>query len=236
MISIVLPVHDQNDHIEAVVSGHIEALARLPEPTELLLVSNGSRDGSADTCGALAQRSGVRHIDLERGGWGHAVRRGLAECRGELLCYANSARTTSQDLTLCLLYALANPGVVVKANRKLRDGWARRMGGLLYNIECRTLFDLGHWDVNGTPKVFPRRFDRLLSLSREDDLIDLEFGMVCRREGYPLLEVPILSSRRHGGRTTTGLLSAVRLYSGALRLYLAERQARDPHRNRKSDP
>jgi hypothetical protein len=54
----------------------------------------------------------------------------------------------------------------VKANRKIRDHWSRRLGSLLYNLECRALFDLSVWDVNGTPKVFPRSCDRAAQLTR----------------------------------------------------------------------
>jgi len=77
---------------------------------------------------------------------------------------------------------------------------------------------LSFWDINGTPKVFPRRFDKLLALREPGDLIDAEFGVVCRRESYPMLEVPIFSSRRHGGESTTGYGSALRMYWRAYRL------------------
>jgi hypothetical protein len=86
-------------------------------------------------------------------------------------------------------------------------------------LECRALFDLSYWDINGTPKVFPRKFDKLLALTREDDLIDAEFNVICRRENYPVIEVPILSYRRHGGRSTTSYRSAVRMYLGALQMW-----------------
>src|SRR5258708_30807041 len=118
-----------------------------------------------------------------------------------------------------LLFAVAYPDVVVKANRKIRDGWVRRLGSLLYNLECRALFDLPNWDVNGTPKVFPRKFDRLLALTRDDDLIDIEFNVACRIGSYPIVEVPIFSSRRHGGRSTTNLRSPLQLYLGASQLW-----------------
>jgi hypothetical protein len=66
--------------------------------------------------------------------------------------------------------------------------------------------------------VFPRAFGRLLALERDDDLIDLEFNVVCQEAGYPVIEVPILSTERHGGRSTTDLRSAVNMYLGAYRL------------------
>ena len=224
LVSIVLPVHNQADHIATVVDEYEAALARLPSPHELVLVVNGSSDASWLACQALAARHpAVRCIGTAQAGWGLAVRLGLTEAKGDLLCYTNSARTSPSDLVLLLLYGTAYPDVVVKANRKIRESGRRRVGSLLYNLECRALFDLASWDINGTPKVFPRTFDRLLALTRDDDLIDVEFVVTCRRQGYPMIEVPIFSTRRHGGRSTTTYSSALRLYWGAGRFWRARR-------------
>lgn len=213
-------MYNQADHIQAIVDEYEATLSRIQNPHEMLLVVNASRDKSLDVCNALAERyASVRVLQSERGGWGLAVKLGLSQARGELLCYTNSARTTAQDLSLLLLYAVANPGNVIKANRKVRESLQRRVGSLLYNIEGRTLFDLAYWDINGTPKVFPRQFSKLLHLKSDNDLIDLEFNVICRRENYPVLEVPIFSSRRHGGKSTTRYGSAFRMYVGAYRLW-----------------
>ena len=217
--SVVLPVHDQAGHIRTVVTEYVSALERSGMAWEMVLVPNACRDGSDEICQALADGDDrVRSVAIELGGWGRAVRRGLREARGDFLCYTNSARTTPEDLMLLLLYARTFPGIVVKANRKIRERWTRRIGSLLYNIECRTLFDLSSWDVNGTPKVFPRAFGDLLTLTRDDDMIDAEFCWLCRRAGHPMIEVPIFSSRRHGGKSTTSLRSAVKMYLGAYRM------------------
>lgn len=219
LVSIILPVHNQADHIGAIVGEYEVALAHLTVPHELILVVNNCRDRSLEVCQELAARNpGIVVVHLQAGGWGRAVRAGLRAARGDLLCYTNSARTTGRDLCLILVYALVGSDVVVKANRKIRDSWRRRLGSLVYNLECRALFDLATWDINGTPKVFPRRFAKLVELSRDDDLIDAEFAMLCRREGYPVVEVPILSTRRHGGVSTTNWRSAVRMYWGAYQL------------------
>jgi glycosyltransferase involved in cell wall biosynthesis len=225
-ITVILPVHNQADHIGGVVHGYLDVLARLGGTFEMLLVTNGCTDASPEVCRQLAAEHGsVRTLDLHPGGWGRAVKAGIAEARGEMVCYTNTARTTPEMLALILAYAKAYPDVVVKANRKIRDNWRRRLGSLLYNLECRALFDLPSWDINGTPKVFPRRFDRLLSLEREDDLVDAELLAVCRRWDYPIVEVPILATYRHGGASTTNYRSAVRMYLGAIALkrHLAQR-------------
>lgn len=219
-VSVVIPVYNQGDHLRQLVATYVEVLGRLGSTWELVVVPNGCTDDTVSIAQDIASScDGVRVVVAERGGWGHAVRTGVASARGESVCYTNSARTTARELALCLLYAKVNDGVVVKANRKIRENWKRRLGSLIYNLEGRALFDLSQWDVNGTPKVFPREFGELLDLRRDDDLIDLEFAAVCRREGYPIIEVPIFSTRRHGGKSTTNYGSAWRMYAGAWNLH-----------------
>lgn len=223
-ISVVLPVHNQADHIEAVLRQCLSALDTLHASSEVLAVVNGPRrDDSLEICRALSQqRPAVRVLVVEAPGWGRAVRYGLSQATGELLCYTNSARTSAMDLVALIAYGLLNADCVIKANRKIRASAWRRLGSLLYNLECRALFDLSYWDINGTPKVFPRSFSKLLELQRDDDLIDLEFNLVCRRQNYPVLEVPIFSSSiRHSGRSTTNWRSALRMYGGAVGLWRA---------------
>jgi glycosyltransferase involved in cell wall biosynthesis len=220
LASVVLPVYNQADHIQSVLESYIASLGRLDFSYELLPVVNGPRqDKSLDICVAMqSQYPMIRTMCIDEGGWGRAVRHGLANAAGDLLCYTNSARTTAEDLLLMLLYGSVHDECVIKANRRIRENWRRRLGSLLFNLECRALYDLAYWDINGTPKIFHRtRQSKLLQLARNDDLIDLEFNAICRREGYRLIEVPIFSSTRHSGGSTTSLLSAYRMYMGALR-------------------
>jgi glycosyltransferase involved in cell wall biosynthesis len=218
LASIVLPVYNQADHIQSVLEEYISALGRLDFSYELLPVINGPRrDRSLEICKSLERLfPAIRTLCVDRPGWGCAVRHGLSYATGDLLCYTNSARTTGKDLLLLLMYGSVHNDSVVKANRKIRESPTRRLGSLLYNLECRALFDLAYWDINGTPKVFPRRCARLLELRRDDDLIDLEFNVICRREEYPVIEVPIFSTTRRSGPSTTNWRSAIHMYLGAL--------------------
>ena len=218
LISVVLPVYNQADHIGDVVNGYRVALEGANLSFELLPVINGKRrDDSAGICRALSEKHpSIRTIVIDEGGWGRAVRHGLSQARGEILCFTNSARTTSDDLLLLVLYGVTHQDVVVKANRRIRESLRRRAGSLLYNLECRALFDLSSWDVNGTPKVFSRQHAPLLELTRDDDLLDLEFNTICRRHNYRVIEVPLFSTSRNGGRSTTDYGSAIRMYAGAI--------------------
>ena len=219
LASIVLPVHNQADHLKALVHDYQAVLGRLPMPYQIVLVPNACRDETPAICRAMAaEEDAIVVVELAQGGWGRAVRAGLAVAEGDLLCYTNSARTSPQMLLLALLYASSNPGVVIKAQRRIRDNWRRQLGSLIYNLECRTLFGLASWDINGTPKVFPRASGKLLELTSDDDMVDAEFVVTCQRERYPIVELPITMTVRHGGSSTTDYGSAVRMYRGAFAL------------------
>ena len=226
MISVVLPVHNQGAHIDAIVRGYRDVLQQIGQPYEIVLVLNACTDNSFEVCEALTRRSPeVRVMAHPEPGWGRAVKAGLRAARGDLICYTNCARTSAADLQLLIREGLDRPGTVVKATRRVRDNWKRRLGSAVYNAECRLLFGVNTRDVNATPKVFSRSHTSLLSLTSDDDMLDAEFLLTCRREGFPVVEVPIFSNRRQGGSSTTGYKSAVRMYAGAFRLWRTSRGA-----------
>ena len=224
LISIVLPVHNQAAHIGAIIDSYREVLPQLGHPYELVLSVNGSRDDSVDVCQALAQtHPEVRAVSDPRAGWGLAVKAGLRAARGDLLCYTNCARTSAADLRQVLLTGLEQPDAVIKATRRVRDNWKRRLGSALYNAECRLLLGVKTRDVNATPKVFSRSHAGLLGLTSDGDMIDAEFLFICRRQEFTVIEVPIFGNQRQGGSSTTNVRSAVGMYVGAYRLWRATR-------------
>lgn len=226
LISIVLPIHNQADHINEVIEDYEDILKEFSHPHELILVLNACRDNSYIIAKGLAEKyKTVRIVQSDKGGWGLAVKMGLKEAKGAILCYTNCARTNGEELKNLLGFAIRNPDVVIKANRKNRDSGTRQIGSILYNLEVRFLFNLYTWDMNGTPKVFFRKFGELLSMTRDDDLIDAEFNIICHRAGYPLLEVPIFFSKRYGGKPTTNILSAIKMYYGIYKLWKKNRNA-----------
>jgi glycosyltransferase involved in cell wall biosynthesis len=218
-VSVVLPIHNQADYIRGVIEDTLGVVRRLSLAIELVLVTNGCTDSSIDICRTLAEsQEEVHTLNLDKGGWGRAIRAGLAESSGEMVGYTNSARTSPEMLALMLCYAQAYPNAVLKVKRRLRDNARRQLGSLLYNLECRLLFDLGTWDINGTPKLFPRSFSSLLNLDQDGELIDAELLAICQRERYPVIEVPVLATARSGGTSTTTYRTALRMYRGAMQM------------------
>jgi glycosyltransferase involved in cell wall biosynthesis len=218
--SLILPIHNQADHIARVVRGFLADFAKLDRACELVLVPNGCHDASEEICAELAAQhpDAVQLVALRRGGWGRAINTGLEAARGDVLGFTNSARTRPETATLMLAYAIAYPDTVLKASRRIRESALRRAGSVLYNFECRRLFDLATWDIDGTPKFFPRRFHHLLQLDSDAELYDLAWMRACRYAGYPIVEIPIYPTERYGGRSSTNLRTAARMLLGAYRM------------------
>ncbi len=213
-ISLVLPVGGApTDALSEAADAYAEALGDLDQRWEIVLVPDALGDVRAGCERIASAHPGVRTV-VSAHGWGAAVRAGLKASEGKLLCYANYERTSPAALSEMLRFALRNPDVVLRANRRTRDTRIQRAGSLLFNLECRSLLGLSTWDVNGTPKVFPRTFGRLLELTRDDDLLEAEFSLVCEHERYPVIEIPIDAGLLPGLRSYPDYRAALRMYLG----------------------
>ena len=92
-LSIVLPCLNEADTVGTCVVKALETMKNLRIAGEVVVVDNGSDDGSAE----VARRAGARVVDESRRGYGNAVRRGVEEARGRLIIMADA--DASYDLS-----------------------------------------------------------------------------------------------------------------------------------------
>ena len=228
-LSVILPCRDQADHIGAVLDHHRAALSKVDVPWEMVVVPNSCRDATPEIARQVAGGDArVRVVPVEAGGWGRAVLAGMTSARGSVLCYANSARTQPSHVgELLRLYERSAP-CVAKVSRQERHAPLRSAGSWIYNLEGRLLLRVRSTDVNGTPKMLSADLARRLDLGELGDLLDMELLAKAARLGVPVVEMPVAGFTRHGGRSSTGIMSAFRMYLGVIPL--RKRLAGFPHR------
>ncbi|MES2703044.1 MAG: glycosyltransferase [Bacteroidota bacterium] len=215
--TVILPLYKQVGHAEHLYNTYTQHLSAMSDSWELLFIVNGANDGAVEKLNSINKFPNVKVLWLEKGGWGRAVKFGLAQGAGKYLCYTNSARTEIEDLIMILNYARVNNDNVVKATRIIREKMTRKIGSTLYNLECRILFQVPIWDVNGTPKVIPQKVYQQLDIESDDDLIDAEIVIKCVRKGVKIIEIPVISTTRISGSSTTNYASAYKMYKGLFR-------------------
>jgi hypothetical protein len=150
-----------------------------------------------------------------------SVRVGLEAARGTILAYTNTART-EPDIVPDFVRRFCDEGrrCLVKARREARKAPFREIGSFLYNLEARWFFGVRGGDVNGTPKVFSRELYRDLRLQSDGDLLDLELLAAVTRRAVPVIQLPLRGFHRHGGKSSTNWKSALKMYGGAVKLWM----------------
>ncbi len=208
-LSVVLPCYDEAANAARVVTAAHTVAASLAERFEVVVVDDGSRDGTADAVRALALPEVVIVQHRRNRGYGAALRSGLGAARFEWVFYTDGdGQFDLQQLDHFLSHR--ENGVVLAGYRSPRaDGsWLRSLNGAGWTALTNAALDLRVRDVNCAFKLFPRELLRQVPLSSRGAAIDAEILAGARRLGVPVRQVPVQHRARTGG-TATGARPAV---------------------------
>jgi polyisoprenyl-phosphate glycosyltransferase len=121
-VSVVLPVFNESTHLEAEISRIRAALESSPYSFEILVVDDGSTDGSTEL---LKQLDGIRLISFSTNrGSGTARRIGTQESRGKIVVWTDVDMTYPNDEIPQLVKELEGHDQVVGA-RRTEEGTAK---------------------------------------------------------------------------------------------------------------
>lgn len=214
-ITVIVPHWNRCDLLELL----LQQLGRQTCPiAEILVVDNGSRDGSVE----LAESKGARVIALERNiGFSGAVNRGVGEARTEYVAILNNDVEPRPDWLERLRRAMEEPRVFFATGKLLDSAHPGRLDGSFDTISRGACpWRAGHGRPDGPEWSQTRRirmapftaalfraelFRRVGPLDErfESYLEDVDFGLRCAIQGYSGLYVPEAVAR-HAGSATLG--------------------------------
>jgi len=204
MISIVVPVFNEEATVVAVID-RLRTIA-LPEPREIVIVNDGSRDRTrAALDGAAARHGDLTVIHLaENRGKGHAVRVGLARTTGRVVAIQDADLELDPAQLLDLVTPiLAGDADVVYGSRFL-DGPGEASGMTLVGNRVLTgltnlLFGARLTDMETCYKVMRGDVARGLPLVSERFEIEPEITARLLLAGHRIVERPVRFSPRSKG-------------------------------------
>src|SRR5580658_10156357 len=85
-VSVVMPCLNEAGSVGVCVAKAFEGIRLSGLVGEVVVVDNGSRDGSAD----IARKAGARVVEQPQRGYGNAYRKGFAEVRGRIVVMGDS--------------------------------------------------------------------------------------------------------------------------------------------------
>ena len=200
-LSIVVPVFNERTTLPAV----LENIARVPMDKEILIVDDGSTDGTREYLQDLAQGpgEGIRVFFHDRNrGKGAALRTGFAEVAGDIVIIQDAdLEYDPQDYPSLLQPILDGRADVVYGSRFL--GGPHRVlffwhyvGNKLLTLISNMLTNLNLSDMETCYKVFRSEVLRDLKFSSDGFAIEAEMTVKIARAGFRIYETPITYSGR----------------------------------------
>lgn len=203
-ISVFFPAYNDEATIGPLVGDALAVLPSLADDFEVIVVDDGSTDGTAAVLDELARADRrvrvVRH-DSNRG-YGGALRTGFASATKDLIFYTDG--DGQYDVReLALLHPLLGDEVDVVNGYKIKraDGWQRRAIGAVYNRTARLLFGIPIRDVDCDFRLMRRRAFERIELVSSSGSICVEMVHKLHRAGRRFAEVPVHHYPRAHGRS-----------------------------------
>ncbi len=192
-LSVVLPAHDVAACLEKVVGDWIAYLGSLGRDHELLVVNDGSTDGTAEAAVALESRyPHFRHLlHPNRQGIGAALRTGLSAARFPLFCYAECSNAYQPADLERLLEGIdkvdAVSGYRIWQSPRPPRFWSR----YAYRSLLRCLFGLRLIDVDCPFKLFRRSIFARIPIQSNGPFVHAEILAKANFLGCIMTEVPV---------------------------------------------
>jgi glycosyltransferase involved in cell wall biosynthesis len=203
-ITVFLPCYNEVANVERTVRQAVECLEKLNADFELIIVDDGSTDGTAQIAQRLAAENGrirvVRH-PVNRG-YGTALQSGFRAATKELVFYTDGDGQFDIAELPPLLELMRQYDIVSCYRLNRRDGPMRRFNGWCWTKLVCFLFGMKLRDVDCAFKLYKRKiFDNMRILST-GALVDAEILARATRKGYTTTQIGVHHYPRRAGTAT----------------------------------
>ena len=203
-ISAVLPAFNEEANLERAVSRTAQALAAKTRTFEIIVVDDGSQDGSA----ALLDRLKTAYPSLRvirhahNRGYGAAVRSGFGAARLQWVFMMDADNQFDPADIESLICHAGEADIVTGYRKQRRDPLPRRLNAWAFFSLVRLLFGRQVRDVNCAFKLLRRDILTGMNLRSNGALINTEVFVLARSQRARIVEVPVNHYPRTSGKQT----------------------------------
>ena len=213
VVSVVMPCLNEAEGVGLCVDKALRAMKRMGVRGEVVVVDNGSTDGSAE----IAARAGARVIHERRRGYGAAYLRGFQEARGKYLVMGDADDTYDFSDIARFVEPLERGFDMVMGSRfkgTILPGamsWSHRwIGNPLLSGMLRLLFKTRVSDSHCGMRSFTREACQRMHLRTQGMEFASEIVVNALRENLRIHEISITYRARIGESKLVGLRDAWR--------------------------
>lgn len=206
-VTIVIPIHNEAGFLADAIARLTAELAGVDADWDIVLVENGSTDGTPGIAADLAaRREDLTMIRLPDPDYGAAMRSGFGTAAGEWAVNFDIDYFSGAFLAEAL--AMTSEADVVLASKRAagsddRRTPFRRMGTLVFNLILRVLFGSSVSDTHGMKLVRREVISTVLpQVVSTKDLFDTELVIRAERAGYRIAELPVVVEEQRVARSS----------------------------------
>ena len=210
-LSVIIPSYNEEKRIPDTLREIDKYLSKQDYPStgsgqayEILVVNDGSKDGTADAVNSLIPEiKNLRLIDnKENHGKGYVVKQGMLEAIGQYRVFTDADNSTSLNQVEKILPEFENGYEIVIGSRDVKGAtiavsqpWYRRKLGDVFNLIVQVISGLwGIWDTQCGFKGFSKKAVEEIfpKLTIDRWAFDVEILVIAKKFGYKIKEIPVV--------------------------------------------
>src|SRR5579864_7475806 len=226
--SIIIPAYNEGARLGTTLDRVLAYVRAQGWDAEVIVVNDGSRDGTADLVRAYAQSQPCLRLLENPGnrGKGYSVRNGMLNANGEVLLFSDADLSSPIEEAPKLFAALQAGADVAIGSRWLRpelqtqrQALLRQFYGRLFNLALRILLGLNFKDTQCGFKAFTREAAKtIFPLQRIERWgFDPELLYLARKSGLKVAEIPVAWAHVEGTRISP-LRDGMRMFGEVLKI------------------
>lgn len=221
-----MPAYNEQDNIEKSVE-RLNSYARAHfKSYEIIVVDDGSTDGTAARLNAIKKRYRKLNIlpNRRNRGYGAAVRRGLQAARGELVFFTDSDRQFDIRELGLFIKKINTCDAVVGYRRRRSEGMGRALNAWGWKWVCRLLLGIKFRDIDCAFKLMKRSYLAKLKIKSAGAAFSAELLFRLQQAGAKIHELPVKHFKRQSGQPTGANWRVIRRgFAEIYRLYLSQK-------------
>jgi len=203
-ISVFFPCYNEMDNIAGFVEKAVDALTGLSDDFEIILVDDGSTDGTAELMDSLALKSekikAIHH--KTNSGYGAALQTGFRAATKQLVFYTDGDGQFDIAELAGIVPLIKQYDIVSCYRINRQDNLLRKLNAFCWTKLICTLFGLKLKDIDCAFKLFKREIFDNIEMQSTGALIDTEILARARRKGYTITQTGVHHYRRTAGAQT----------------------------------
>jgi glycosyltransferase involved in cell wall biosynthesis len=207
-ISAILPAFNEEGALAGTVAALRAVLEGLSCPYEILIVDDGSRDGTGELADRLAREdSAVRVVHHPHNlGYGDALKSGFAAARLDWVFLMDADGQFDPAELPAFVRAADHADFVVGYRPSRADPVHRTLYAKIWARMMSALLGVGVRDVDCAFKLMRRSYLVRMPLEAGGAFLSAEMLAKARRMGAPFAELPVRHLPRQVGRSTGGTI------------------------------